>query len=257
MATTKQRPERKYSAPALEKGLDILELLSEQTEGMSQSQVARALDRTPSEIFRMLTCLVERGYVDRGATDDLYRLSAKLFALSHRHPPTKRLLETALPVMRRLAESARQSCHLAIRHESEALIVAQTDSPGFMGFAVRVGARVPLAGSCSGNILLAFQSPNTQAQWLDEVGASHLAVAEREQLAARLGRIRERGLEHRQSPITRGIIDLGCPVLDTDGAAMAALTVPCLEKVRAGVTLDEIEGLLLGAARTISENLGG
>ena len=43
-----------YSAPALEKGLDILELLSKQEAGLTQSEISRALGRSVSEIFRML-----------------------------------------------------------------------------------------------------------------------------------------------------------------------------------------------------------
>src|SRR5215472_10472639 len=52
-----------YAAPALEKGLDILELLGRQRDGLTKSQLARSLDRSASEIFRMLVCLEQRGYV--------------------------------------------------------------------------------------------------------------------------------------------------------------------------------------------------
>jgi uncharacterized membrane protein len=54
---------RKYTAPALEKGLDILELLSRAETGLSQSEIARDLGRSVSEIFRMLVVLEERGYI--------------------------------------------------------------------------------------------------------------------------------------------------------------------------------------------------
>ena len=39
----------KYAAPALEKGLDILELLSTEEAGLSQSEIARRLDRSVSD----------------------------------------------------------------------------------------------------------------------------------------------------------------------------------------------------------------
>ena len=65
--TTRERVAEKekslYRAPALEKGLDILELLADRPEGLSQSEIARALGRTVGEIFRMLNCLVERGFL--------------------------------------------------------------------------------------------------------------------------------------------------------------------------------------------------
>jgi DNA-binding IclR family transcriptional regulator len=60
---SERRAGPRYAAPALEKGLDILELLSLRDEGLSQRQLADALQRSVGEIYRMLACLVERGYV--------------------------------------------------------------------------------------------------------------------------------------------------------------------------------------------------
>ena len=53
----------KYTAPALEKGLDILEHLSRSDAGLTQAEIARVLGRSVSEIFRMLVVLQERGYI--------------------------------------------------------------------------------------------------------------------------------------------------------------------------------------------------
>ena len=53
----------KYSAPALEKGLDILELLSRRSQSLTLSQIAAALGRSVNELFRMVQVLEARGYV--------------------------------------------------------------------------------------------------------------------------------------------------------------------------------------------------
>src|SRR4051794_5170115 len=134
----------RYRAPALEKGLDILELLAAEPRGLSQTEVARRIGKSASEIFRMLDVLDRRGYVFRAQPGDRYVLSNRLFELSHRHPPTKRLLDASLGEMRGLANETRQSCHLSVFHDINVLIVAQIDSPDPMGFAVRMGANLPL-----------------------------------------------------------------------------------------------------------------
>ena len=54
-----------YSAPALEKGLDILELLAGSSPGLTQNQIAARLGRSPSELFRMSRCW--RGAATSGA----------------------------------------------------------------------------------------------------------------------------------------------------------------------------------------------
>ena len=77
----------RYRAPALDKGLDILELLAGEEEGLSQAEIAKALGRTPNEQYRMLERLVRRGYVARNASDR-YELTLKLFGLAHFHRRT-------------------------------------------------------------------------------------------------------------------------------------------------------------------------
>src|SRR3984957_20952868 len=90
---------RYYSTPALDKGLDILELFAGTPEGLNVSEVARRLDRTVSEIFRMLLCLEQRGYLSQSANKDRYHLTLRLFRLAQEHPPTKRMVTEALPIM--------------------------------------------------------------------------------------------------------------------------------------------------------------
>ena len=45
--------DRKYRAPALEKGLDVLELLSAHGTPMTPSQMSSVLGRSVSELFRL------------------------------------------------------------------------------------------------------------------------------------------------------------------------------------------------------------
>src|SRR5215469_9025953 len=73
--SVKSGTKRYYPTPALEKGLDILELFASTPEGMTVSEVARRLNRTMSEIFRMLLCLEHRGYLAQSATKDRYHLT--------------------------------------------------------------------------------------------------------------------------------------------------------------------------------------
>ena len=100
----------RYRAPALDKGLDILELLSEQKEGLTRAEIMKALGRNASEIYRMLERLVARQYVVRSAGGDRYSLSLKLFALAHRHPPMNRFISAAMPVMQGFAAEPEVVC---------------------------------------------------------------------------------------------------------------------------------------------------
>src|SRR5260370_222407 len=84
-----------YATPALDKGLDILELLAHEPAGLTKSEIARRLKRTVSEIFRMLLTLEARGYTSQ-PEDDRYSLTLHLFRLVQEHPPTERRMTEAL-----------------------------------------------------------------------------------------------------------------------------------------------------------------
>ena len=219
-----QAPGR-YRAPALEKGLDILELLASHPEGLSQAEVSRALARSVGEIFRMLNCLVERGYLTIQRPGDRYVLTLKLFELSHRHAPLARLLDAALPLMRELAEQIHQSCHLAVLHEGRGIVIAQADAPGEIGFAVRVGSVIQLASTASGRVLLAFQDEEDRRALLSR------ASAPLDGAAALLEKVKRRGHEEMESTRIRGVHDFSYPVFNHRGAAVAALTVPFIERL--------------------------
>src|SRR5271170_1290176 len=118
----KSKNKTSYSTPALEKGLDVIELLARQPAGLTKSQMARELNRTVSEIFRMLLCLEDRGYIAQ-LSDERYSLTLKLFKLVQDHPPTERLIADALPVMHRLAHDTLQSCHMGVLEGSRVVIV--------------------------------------------------------------------------------------------------------------------------------------
>ena len=82
MPNDKIEAAEKYSAPALSKGLDILELLATQSAGMKKSDIAKSLNRSVSEIFRMLAVLVERNYVSVDEASEHYSLTLKNFEIS-------------------------------------------------------------------------------------------------------------------------------------------------------------------------------
>lgn len=255
MSGQKTDPEArpKYSAPALEKGLDILELLSTESAPMSLAQIGLRLERTSGEIFRMLAALERRGYLVRGPRPEQYVLTHKLYELAHRHPPTKRLLACAIPEMEVLARAVQQSCHLAVRHGDAALIVAQVDCPGFTGFSVRVGAQAPLRESCSGRVLLAFQSREVREAWLSAEGEP---TADLSDLASTFAEVHGKGFHRQGSNLHPGIVDFGAPVLDHEGHAIASLTVPRLGSVQSATDEGKLIAPLRVAAARIAESLG-
>lgn len=252
---SKSAETQSYSTPALEKGLDVLELLAHQPAGLTKSQIARELDRTVSEIFRMLLCLERRGYIAH-VTEDRYSLTLKMFKLVQEHPPTERLISEAVPIMHRLTQDTLQSCHLGVMESDRIVILAQLNPPSNQGFYVKLGSTVDLMTAASGYVILSHlngaQRERALAEWSDKTGNKSP-----KDLNAHLERILAAGYEKRISYLVKGVTDLSFPILDDRGSGIAAITVPFIQYTEPSKTIDQVTALLRRAAAKISLAIGG
>lgn len=254
-AQKENEAQKKYTAPALEKGLDIIERLSDEEFGLSLSDIARALSRSVSEIFRMLAVLEQRGYVAQDGASGRYVLTTYLFELAHRLPNVRRLTAIAGPWMRRLASEIRQSVHLAIvTTDNEVLVIGQVDSPSNNVMSVRLGAKIGLWNASSGRVILAYAPREEFDRQI--AGVPLPAGVTRTELESDLRNIRETGYEVRDSFVVRGVVNIAAPVFDHSGKAVAALTVPHIERSHDTVTFATCVKKLVAAARELSTAMG-
>ncbi|WP_149193140.1 IclR family transcriptional regulator [Luteimonas suaedae] len=243
----------KYRAPALDKGLDILELLARASAPMSMTEISEGVGRSKGEIFRMLQVLEERGYIARAPGESGYALTNRLFMLGMEQPPVKSAVEAALPVMHRLADRIQQPCHLVVPSREQIVVIARVDAPGDIGLVVRVGHRRPLAHSTSGLLLFAFQSEAIRARWLQMLLQSEPTL-DQARFVERADQARALGYARAASDVVDGVIDLSAPVLQHDHA-VCALTVPFIERHPARIGTDAVAAALCKAADEISHAL--
>jgi DNA-binding IclR family transcriptional regulator len=245
----------RYRVPAVDKALDILELLSTEASGLPMALLAERLGRTISEIYRTVQLLESRGYLERNADGDRYGLTMKLFRLAHAMPRIHSLSALALPIMEELATEIEQSCHLAILDGLDILIIAQVNSPLPRQYSVTLGARLPVWEASSGNLLLA-QLPESKREALLRSMTRIIAPETLQQLRERVAEIGSSGKEERESYFVSGLLTISRPIYNHVSTTIAALTVPFLRHKRVVVTPAEASARLDLAARQLSRELG-
>jgi DNA-binding IclR family transcriptional regulator len=250
--------ETRYAVPALDKGLDVLELLAREAGGLSLNEIARVLGRTSSELFRMVVALARRGYIEQ-RNGDRYTLTLKLFEMAHRHKPIKSLTAAAAPLMLELVRRALQSCHVTVFHAGRVMVVAEVDSPERYAFGMKVGALVGLTDTASGYVLLAFQDDNVRRAML----ASHQEVEgeldfDPAQLAKIVRDVARKGYAEVQSRQTRGVTNIAFPIRGQTGHSIAVLNVPYIERIDKKVTpsIEVVKEMLRESAARLSLLMG-
>lgn len=260
--TAKQRSSKSasrssYSAPALEKAIDIIELLADAESGLSVSEISQRLKRRMSELFRIIVVMERRGWLQKCPETWRYSVTYHVLKLAHRGTPTQTLTAAATPVMQELSTRINHSCHLVVRSGNQGLVILRHENQKrHANLSVRLGAVIELTSSCSGQVLLAHLDVEELESLFETL--PRLRGAARKKLMAVLEKVRKRGYEIHPSPITAGVTDISFPIRGFDGKVMAALTVPYLHVLDKSLptSVDETRRLIGDAASEISRSLG-
>jgi DNA-binding IclR family transcriptional regulator len=253
----KSAPQRGYSAPALEKGMDIIELLADAETGLPVAEISQRLKRRMSELFRIIIVMERRGWLQKDPETSRYSVTYHLLKLAHRGTPTQTLTSAAGPAMQELSTRINQSCHLVVRSGIQGLVILrQENQKRHANLSVRLGAVIDLASSCSGHVLLAHMEPQERASLLRALPRPR--GMSQDKLTAVLEKVAKRGFELHPSPITPGVTDISCPVRGFDGKVVAALTVPYLHALDGSLpaTVEQTRQHLEQATDGISQSLG-
>jgi len=144
-------------AKTLDNGIRVLKAIAGSSDGLTTTEVARAVGVHRTVAYRLLTTLREHSLVTQGA-DSTFRLGIGVVELSSLLRSDLR--SAAQPHMRRLAETTRATVHLTVRDGEDAVgiaLVMPTDSD--MHVAYRVGRRYPLSVGAAGLAILAGNPP--------------------------------------------------------------------------------------------------
>ena len=168
--------------------------------------------------------------------------------------PVKSLVEAALPAMRALAEATVQSCHLVVPTGEQIVVVARVESPGDLGYSVRIGYRRNLIEATSGRMFYGLGSPSARARLERTLRAQHGDEAF-EAFARDADASAAKGYAQRDSDFVKGVTDLSAPVMGADGV-IAALILPYIMHATPGCDMNAALVQLRRAAASISSDIG-
>nr|WP_281373921.1 IclR family transcriptional regulator [Allobranchiibius huperziae] len=198
-----------------------------QLEGaLTVAEAAQRLGIARSTAHRMLQMLVYRDFAVQDA-GRAYYAGPVLELAAHSRSHTAQLRSLALPHLRRLVDVVQESANLTIRTGDTARFIASVECDQ----ALRVGSREGMvfpAHHTSGGLLLLAQLPDAE---LEEVYAPERyaeSTEARPDLAAlrtELAQIQRQGFALNQGRSERGVVAIGVPIRDGDGALVAGLSV--------------------------------
>lgn len=143
------------------KALALLDALGGPRPVMGVSELAQIANLPKSTAHRLLTVLIDSGYVRR--CGDKYALSMRAFELGNRVSVARSngLRDRAMPVLAELYAQTRETVHLAVQAGAGVLYLEKLFGPDSAKVNTAVGARRPLHATALGKAILAFSDPDS------------------------------------------------------------------------------------------------
>jgi DNA-binding IclR family transcriptional regulator len=150
------------TAQTLDRGLRVLEWVSQSRSGLSVTELAARLQVGRTVVYRLVATLEEHGLVRRDSSGRV-RIGAGSLRLAARVRPV--LAEASLPVLRTLAEEVGATAHLTVAEGEDCVALAVVE-PSWTDFhvAYRVGTRHPIGRGAAGRALASLREKQPELQ---------------------------------------------------------------------------------------------
>lgn len=239
---------------AVSRAFQIVEALAQSNGSMRLTDLASELELQKSTVHRILSTLIQLGYVAKTAETGQYHATLKMWELGANILASHPLKRVAAGFLHELHRLSGETVSLTIPSDDDVLYVDKIISPRPIRFTTRVGSRVAAPLTASGKAILAH-TPNAR-----EVLERVLPRLEPEraydvdEVMKELEQTRERG--YSVSSARPGVVSFASVVLGRDGHPAAALSVSApTQRLTDGKRAEIIEGVLSTCAR-LSETLG-
>jgi DNA-binding IclR family transcriptional regulator len=251
-------PVRTYSAPAVDRTLDILEFMAQHPRPYGATELSRVLNIPINSVFRILKRLTDREYTIQDPFSDGYQLSTKVFSLGMSLYTRFELRQRARPHMEWLCRETQETCQLQIPH-GDMVLVLDTVSPE-VSYYLRVvpGGLVYYHPNAYGKAILAFMQEDEVRKLIAPrlPALTPHTIVLRTELLKQLEEVRKTGLGYDNEEYNEGIRCIGAPVFDVEGKAVAGLGVSGLVSTFRNNKQAIYEQLVLECAYRVSKDIG-
>ena len=237
--------------------LRLLQQFSYAEPVLGVSELARRMGLAKSTVHRLLTTLLDEGFVQK-TPDDRYRLGLRLYDLGQLVVNSLELREVAHPVLERLRNETGETVHLAVLEGADVVYLERFESPSTLRLFGRLGRRMPAHTTSSGKCLLAFSAPEA----VDAVVAAGLprlaprTITSRSMLVRVLRQVRRDGYARSIDESEPGVTSVGAPVFGFDGSVIAAVSVAGPSLRISPESIPRYSRLVRRAADVVSTGMG-
>lgn len=250
-----------YTVPAVDRAIQVIEILANTDRGISLAELARQLDVPKSSLFRILVTLEEKGILRQDRERKLFRLGMKLLDWGNAALERIDLKTVAHPHLLKIANETKESFYLAILDELEVILIDRADSPEIWRMVARLGQRSPIHATATGQVLISDLGSEALDKILSRIELKKYTtktLTSVSRLKARLGEVRQTGYAIADKEYKPDLCAIAVPIFDHRSRIVASLmtALPSDRAAKEKNTISNLVDVLKREANVLSRELG-
>ena len=253
------RNTQRQLAPALSRGIRILELLAQSPRGWSLTDIADELAIAKSSAFGLCATLLSAGLIER-ASDGAFRLGLRVVEYAKARVGNSSLPSEFYSTWDSLGVFRQEAAILSVRDGVDVVYIACRNSSLPLGVTFQIGMRLPASCTATGKALLATLSDGeirTLYQNHKLARLTRSSVASIDALLRQLAEVRKRGYSIDDGETRDHMCSFGAAVFDGNShSAAAGIAISFLKTDLTQPDRAKAARVVREFADTLSRNIG-
>jgi DNA-binding IclR family transcriptional regulator len=223
-----QKTNSKYHVPNLERALELFELLAENPQGLTISEMSNLLNFPRNSVFRITTTLYNHDYLNRDDELRKYTLSFKMLSAGMKALSDPALVEVALPVMHSLQNKYKETVPLGIIKGEKGVILEEITGTHPFRFVLEPGKSFNLHTSAPAKAILAYLPKNEQKSLIKSIDYKRYTdrtIISRKDYISVLQEVKNQGFAIDHAEEIEGMHCIAAPIFNRKGYPVAAIWI--------------------------------
>jgi DNA-binding IclR family transcriptional regulator len=244
---------------SVSRALDIITLVSIKKGGLGVTEIANQIDINKSSVYRILSTLVQYGYVEQDVETGKYKLGYKFLEISSKLLESIDLRAEARMYLQELENETNEVIHLVVYDQGEVVYIEKLDGSETLRMHSKVGKRAPMHCTSVGKAILAHLPSGVVLDILERKGLpmhTDKTITNKDDFLLELNTVRQKGYALDLEENENGITCIAVPIFDHMGNAIAAVSISGPTIRMTNERLEQLQSRMQNIGRQISSRLG-
>jgi IclR family transcriptional regulator, KDG regulon repressor len=251
--------ERENMVKSVSRALDIIDIVSSKKDGLGVTEIAKQMDINKSSVYRILSTLVQYGYMEQDEETSRYKLGYKFLEMSSKLLESIDLRKEAKPYLQKLEKETNEVIHLVVYDQGEVIYIEKLEGTETLRMHSKVGKRAPMHCTAVGKVILAHLPPNVVLDILERKGMpkhTDKTITDKDEFLKELAQVKQNGYALDLEENEYGIRCIAVPLFDHLGKVIAAVSVSGPTIRMTDERIEQLQARMLEIGKQISARLG-